>query len=171
MSMDVIRQKAETMVSHIVDPVQKAKKLKIMIRVLTSVELPPDEVLRRDDGCFDGLPVHDVETRAVMEQTYVASLRAMRSSIFDLPEPIEKPETEEDRLNKRGRFGYTRLHQSVVNQDYPLMADLLMKGIDFDIQDNGGSTAFDKAYLAGDKEAIKIFHKFGIHREICLPTI
>ena len=57
-----------------------------------------------------------------------------------------------DKVDK-GEYGRTRLHRAVIDNNLDLVKDLLSEGIDVNMIDNGGNTAFELAVLE-DREDI-----------------
>lgn len=157
--MDV-EEKAEQLTAHIVDPKERERRKKNLIRALKVVETPPEEPLAEDDGQIDGVPVARLADLNSRESGRLAVLKSQRAIIFELEDEPVKVETPIDLLNKRGKYGYTPLMQAVVDKDLGLITQLLAKGADPSIKDNGGMTALEKAKRANDKQIVSLLEKY-----------
>jgi ankyrin repeat protein len=103
----------------------------------------------RDDG-RDGVQPTTIEAIEIHEKDRIEQVRA---ALIDADDNTEDACTESDQvpvriddgLNRKGRFGYTPLHEAVVSEDIAGIKSLLARGADKMIRDNGDNTPFEKA--------------------------
>jgi ankyrin repeat protein len=157
-----IQAKVEQLVKHIQDPIEREKKRRVMLKVLKVAEgVANPEQLAQDNGHLDGVPVVDIQALHNREDARLGILKGQRTLLFELEDEILRPETEEQKLNKRGRFGYTAIVSAVVSEDVQEVKRLLEAGADLTIRDNGGFTAMDKARNSGHREIMELLQKYG----------
>lgn len=155
--MDV-KEKAEQLTAHILDPIERERKKRNLIRALTVVEITPPEHQSEDNGQYDGVPVATIDRLNNRENNRLRILLSKRKELFEVEDEPEL--TPEEKLNLRGDYGYTPLIQAVINRDLNTIRILLKKGADVNIKDNGGMTAMDKAKKCGEKKILLLLRKF-----------
>lgn len=158
--MDV-KERAAFLTAHIKDPVERERKRKSLERALKVVEVEAQEEIAEDDGQYDGVPLRFIEELDKRESVRLDGLVAERSILFEVEDVPVTIETPQDALNRKGRYGYTRLIQAVVDEDLQGTRELLELGADMTQCDNGGMNAMDKAKRNGSKAIIALLHEFG----------
>lgn len=78
-------------------------------------------------------------------------------SVFEKEDMISS-----EKIDDRGNYGRTALHQAVLNDDTDRLKELLADGADASIKDNSGNTPYRVALLEGKMEIIKIFEENGV---------
>jgi len=62
----------------------------------------------------------------------------------------------ENDINVQGNFGFTKLHEAVMDNDLVAVMDLVSKGADRTIKDKSGHTPLDKAGRLGNADIINL---------------
>lgn len=143
---------------HIQDSAKRKRVKDFLANTIASLEAigtddDPEYVkenIYRDDG-LDGVAPTSIDEIEHIQRDRIDKLRS--ALIID---PDTEPEdstacTEpvpvgvSDDLNRKGRFGYTPLHEAVVAGDAETVRSLLGRGANKTIRDNGGNTPYDKA--------------------------
>lgn len=81
---------------------------------------------------------------------YASSIKAIEESVGI----VSKPDVDKSDINYRGLFGFTKLHQGVVDKDVKKIKELLKAGANKNIKDNSGHTPFDKAILGDLRDPV-----------------
>lgn len=91
-----------------------------------------------------------------IQQKKLSQLLKAHSEIFPTDEKpaMSSPITD---INARGKWGYTRLTDASVKGNLELVKQLVEAGASWDIPDNGGQTAWDKANTRGFDEILRVF--------------
>jgi ankyrin repeat protein len=108
-----------------------------------------------DDGS-DGVPLTSI---AQIEQREEAKITSLKDTNFFPASAIEVT-LDDDDINARGKFGYTKLHCAVADEDLKLVVELLEMGADANIRDNSGSTPYQKALNRGYMEIAAVLRDY-----------
>jgi hypothetical protein len=150
-----IEDEARDRTKHIADPVERERKYNIFIKVLGNLAAA-DAVEEgrvpfrqpRDQNRIKSITPKEYDQR---ENARINEL-VSQNILADEPEiPVEPPQGSD--INARGKFGYTRLHQAVVDGNIEEVRRLKYElGIDLTVCDNSGQTAYEKALAAGETD-------------------
>ena len=112
-----------------------------------------------------------------LQKKKLAKLAQVQSEIFPDAEeivPCEKgaPLVNGDAgINARGRYGYTRLTEATTKNNLELVKKLVKMGASWEIPDNWGQTAWDKAFARGYDDILRVFNPNFVRKEPVQPFI
>lgn len=153
----VVRERVVEITNHIKNDSVKSRVQRELFGFLNDLDLIGslcDDLPLKKDG--DGIPVLSAKEWTERENHKLNELKA--ANVFPASAVVVMPISEENDINARGQFGYTKLIQAVVNNDVALVKELLMNpAVDREIKDNSGARAIDKASNRGYEDIIALF--------------
>jgi ankyrin repeat protein len=122
----------------------------------SAYENDPEEIVNNDSDGVACLLASDLET---VQKDKISKLLEANEVIFPPTGEDSAPIVIDngDDINKRGKYGYTQLTVAVLARDLDAVKALVAKGASWEVPDNNGQTAWDKAYMRGFDEIIRVF--------------
>ena len=73
--------------------------------------------------------------------------------------------TNKKEINNRYEYGRTLLHKAILDKNKKKISELMLKGIDYNIKDNGGLTPLQIAVIEEDREIINFLKDLGLRSD------
>ena len=103
----------------------------------------------------DGVAAYLASDLDALQEQKLAEIENIQTDVF--PHRRRSTSIEQGDINARGKYGYTRLTEAASKGDVELVKQLVAAGARWDIPDNWGQNAWDKALARGFDDVIRVF--------------
>ncbi len=103
----------------------------------------------------DGVAAYLASDLNSLQEQKLAEIESIQTDVF--PRRRRVSPTEQNDINARGKYGYTRLTEAASKGDVELVKQLVAAGARWDIPDNWGQNALDKAMARGFDDVVRVF--------------